>query len=233
MTSSFRNPGGIKSKEFRQRIWMSTLGVLISGICVGIFRTAALGVDPFQSLMSGLNAVIPISFGTLYIIVNICLLLFSLVFDRRKIGLATIINLTLLGYVAEYTQKGIALVLPSPGLPVRVVLLAIGLIVLCFGSAMYMNANLGVSTYDAISLIISEKQNRVKFKFCRMLSDLICVILGCLLFRTAGATWREITAAVGPATIITAFFMGPLISRFAEKLPDFRTNAPASVAPAQ
>lgn len=214
----------LKSKEFRQRIWMSVLGVLISGICVGVFRTAALGVDPFQSLMSGLNAVIPISFGTLYTIVNIILLLFSLIFDRHKIGLATIINLTLLGYVAEYTQKGIALVLPSPGLPVRIVLLAIGLIVLCFGSAMYMNANLGVSTYDAISLIISEKQSKVKFKFCRMLSDLICVLLGCFLFRASGAAWREITAAVGPATIITAFFMGPLISRFAEKLPDYRTK---------
>ena len=201
---------------------MSVLGVLISGICVGVFRTAALGVDPFQSLMSGLNAVIPISFGTLYIIVNAVLLLFSLIFDRHKIGLATIINLTLLGYVAEYTQKGIALVLPTPGLPVRIGLLAIGLIVLCFGSAMYMNANLGVSTYDAISLIISEKQSKVKFKFCRMLSDLICVLLGCFLFRTAGATWREITAAVGPATVITAFFMGPLISWFAEKLPDYR-----------
>ena len=203
---------------------MSVLGVLISGICVGVFRTAALGVDPFQSLMSGLNAVIPISFGTLYTIVNICLLLFSLIFDRHKIGLATIINLTLLGYVAEYTQKGIVLILPSPGLPVRIALLAIGLIVLCFGSAMYMNANLGVSTYDAISLIISEKQSKLKFKFCRMLSDLICVLLGCFLFRAAGATWREITTAVGPATIITAFFMGPLISRFAEKLPDYRDN---------
>ena len=28
----------------------------------------------------------------------------------------TVINLTLLGYVAEYTQKGIALVFPTPGL---------------------------------------------------------------------------------------------------------------------
>ena len=203
---------------------MSTLGVLISGVCVGVFRTASLGVDPFQSLMSGLNSVVPISFGTLYVIVNICFLLFSLICDRRKTGLATIINLTLLGYVAEYSQKGISLVLPSPELSVRLVLLAAGLVVLCFGSAMYMNANLGVSTYDAISLILSEKQNKVKFKYCRMLSDLVCVLLGCFLFRAAGKPWQDISAAVGPATIITAFFMGPLISRFAEKLPDYRVK---------
>ena len=209
-------------RELWQRIRMSILGVLISGICVGIFRTAALGVDPFQSLMSGLNAVFPISFGTLYILVNACLLLFSLIFDRHKIGLATIINLTLLGYVAEYTQKGIAVFLPAPGLAMRILLLAVGLVILCFGSAMYMNANLGVSTYDAIALIVSEKQKKVKFKYCRMISDLICVLLGFFLFRAAGCGRSEITAAIGPATIITAFFMGPLISRFAGKLPDYR-----------
>ena len=58
---------------------------------------SALGVDPFQSLMSGLDAVIPIHFGTLYVIANLLLLVFALAFDRRKIGLATLINLFLLG----------------------------------------------------------------------------------------------------------------------------------------
>ena len=71
---------------------MSVGGVLISGVSVGLFRTAELGVDPFQSLMSGLEAVIPISFGTLYVIVNALLLLVSLLLDRRKIGLATLIR---------------------------------------------------------------------------------------------------------------------------------------------
>ena len=80
----------------RKRVLLSVGGVLIGGVSVGLFRTAELGVDPFQSLMSGLEAVIPISFGTLYVIVNALLLLVSLLLDRRKIGLATLINLTLL-----------------------------------------------------------------------------------------------------------------------------------------
>ena len=49
----------------RKRILMSALGVVICGISVGMFKHASLGVDPFQSLMSGLDAVIPIRFGTL------------------------------------------------------------------------------------------------------------------------------------------------------------------------
>ena len=84
---------------------MSAAGVAVCGISVGLFKHAALGVDPFQSLMSGLDAVIPIHFGTLYVIVNVILLVFSLLLDRSKIGLATVINLLFLGYIAEYSQK--------------------------------------------------------------------------------------------------------------------------------
>lgn len=203
----------------KTRIQMSCLGVIICGISVGMFRTAALGVDPFQSLMSGLNSVIPISFGTLYVIANAVLLLFSLVFDRHKIGLATLINLTLLGYAAEYSQLLFETLLPGLTFPTSLLLLAVALIVMCFGSALYFNADLGVSTYDAVSLILSEKQTRVSFRVCRIASDLVCVLLGALLCHISGMSLKEITGVVGIGTVLTAFCMGPLISFFSDRLP--------------
>ena len=210
-THQLQNEG---TDMMKTRILMSSLGVMIGGISVGMFRTAALGVEPFQSLMSGLNSLIPISFGTLYVIANIILLLFSLIVDRHKIGLATVINLTLLGYVAEYSQKLFTFLLPNLNLLASLLLLAVAVVVMCFGSALYFNADLGVSTYDAVSLVISEKQKKVSFKICRILSDLICVSLGVLLCRLSHMSWREVGAVVGIGTIITAFFMGPLISFF-------------------
>ena len=203
----------------KTRILMSSLGVVICGLSVGMFRTAALGVDPFQSFMSGLNSLAPIGFGTLYVIANIVLLLFAAVFDRRKIGLATVINLLFLGYVAEYSQKFFTFLLPGLTLVPSLLLLAAAVVIMCFGSALYFNADLGVSTYDAVSLVISEKQQKVSFKVCRILSDLICVALGVLLCLLAHMSWGEIGGAVGIGTIITAFFMGPLISFFSGILP--------------
>ena len=82
---------------FVKRILMSIFGVLICGVAVGFFKRAMFGVDPFQSLMAGLDCVIPINFGTLYVIVNVIMLTFSLIFDRHYIGLATFINLFLIG----------------------------------------------------------------------------------------------------------------------------------------
>ncbi|SDZ88740.1 hypothetical protein SAMN02745687_00961, partial [Lachnospiraceae bacterium NK3A20] len=43
-----------------RRIAMSLCGVIICAVSVGIFKIAALGVDPFQSLMAGLDQLIPI-----------------------------------------------------------------------------------------------------------------------------------------------------------------------------
>ena len=199
---------------------MSVLGVLICGVSVGIFRTAALGVDPFQSLMSGLNALVPLRFGTLYLLANAALLLFSLVLDRRKLGLATLINLTLLGYVAEFSEALLAQLLGRPALVGRLGLLAAALVLMCLGAAFYFNADLGVSTYDALSLIASERQTRVPFRFCRVASDLACVAAAALCFRIAGQPWSAVAAAIGPATLLTAFCMGPLISFFSGLLPD-------------
>ena len=195
----------------KKRILMSVLGVAACGISVGMFKHAALGVDPFQSLMSGLDAVIPIRFGTLYVIVNLVLLLFAFAFDRRKIGLATMINLFLLGYIAEFSQACCKALCPAPGLADRLLLLAAAVVLMCFASAFYFTAALGVSTYDAVSLIWSEKQNRLRFPYCRIICDCVCALLGALLCRAGGV---KLSGVVGIGTVITAFFMGPLIAFF-------------------
>ena len=208
-----------KDKRSWGRVLMSCTGVLLGGVSVGMCRTAALGVDPFQSFMSGLSSLIPISFGTLYVIANAVLLAFSLIFDRHKIGLATLINLTLLGYAAEYSELFFSRLFPSLGFAPAFLLFAVAIVIMCFGSALYFNADLGVSTYDAVALVISEKQSRVPFRFCRIISDLVCVTVGVSLYLLSGSPASGLGSVVGIGTVVTAFFMGPLISFFSRRLP--------------
>lgn len=201
-----------------RRILMSLFGVVICAFSVGIFKIAALGVDPFQSLMSGLDKLIPISFGTLYVIVNLLLLTFSLLVDRHNIGIATFINLFLLGYITEFTYEFLQTVIVAPSMPVRLLCLLIGIVIICFGSALYMTADLGVSTYDAVAIVLSGKWKLAKFQYCRIGTDLICVVTGVVLFLIAGGTFGQIPTIAGIGTIITAFFMGPLIELFNVKI---------------
>ncbi|MBQ4264032.1 MAG: hypothetical protein IJB85_00770 [Clostridia bacterium] len=198
----------------KRRILLSAAGVIISAVCVGAFKLAAMGVDPFQSLMSGLDALIPIPFGTLYVIVNAVLLLFALAFDRHYIGIATFINLFLLGYVVEFSYATLQAVFPAPGMITRIVSFILGFVFLCLGSSLYITADLGVSTYDAIALIMSGKWKLGKFKYIRICTDLVCIVCGIAMYLLSGGEPGLITTFVGVGTILTAFFMGPLIDVF-------------------
>ena len=206
--------GKLNIEKPKRRIAMSVLGVLIGGVSVAIFKTAAFGVDPFQTFMAGLDSMIPIKFGTLYVITNAVLLSFALIFDRHYINLATFINLFLLGYVTQFTFGFIQKIMPNPSVVVRAICLIAGIVIICIGSALYMTADLGVSTYDAVALIISNTWKKGQFKYIRIATDLVCVILGVILFVIAGGAIKDIPTIAGIGTIITAFFMGPLIEFF-------------------
>ena len=200
-----------------KRILMSILGVFIGAVSVGFFRLAAFGVDPFQSFMSGIDTFIPISFGTLYVIVNTVLLIFALIFDKHYIGLATFINLFLLGYVVEFSHTTLLAIFPEASMLIRFISFVIGFVAICFASSVYMTADLGVSTYDAIALIMANKWKIGKFKYIRICTDIVCVIAGIVLFMLGGGKVADIPAFVGIGTILTAFFMGPLIDFFNRK----------------
>ena len=194
-----------------RRILMSLVGVIVCGMGVGMFKYAAFGVDPFQSFMAGLSCAVPISFGLLYIIANLILLLFSVIFDRSKIGLATIINLTLLGYVVDWSHRALLAMNGLPSMGLRIAVMVVGLGVLGISCSFYITADLGVSTYDAVALVFHQKWPRIPFRYFRIGTDLVCVSLGVVLFLLSGQGMDRIGQVTGAGTILCACCLGPLI----------------------
>ncbi len=193
------------SEKYR-RIIMTISGVLTAGFSIGMFNFSAFGMDPFQVLAHGISMYIPLGYGTFYSILNLLMLIVIFFVDRRKIGLGTFINIFLLGYVVQFSSWLFDSWMPNPVLGIKILFLIIGIVIMCFGSSLYFTGDLGVSTYDAVALILSEKQV-ARFQFCRIGSDFICTVCGYFL----GAT-------VGIGTLITAFFMGPVIAVFNRKV---------------
>lgn len=186
----------------RRRALMTIFGVTTGGLSVGLFKQSMFGVDPFQCLCSGLDNVIPIDFGTLYVIINAVLLLLVLALDKHYIGLGTLINLFLLGYVVEFSENAIYALMGDPSMALCIIYLIVGMVVLCLASALYFTADLGVSTYDAIALYLASKKI-APFRFIRIATDLCCVGIGFVFGYKPGV-----------GTLLSAFFMGPLISWF-------------------
>ena len=188
--------------ERYKRIVMTIVGVMTTGFSVGIFNFTAFGMDPFQVMAHGVWYHVNLGFGNFYTILNLLMFIGVLIVDRKKIGLGTLINMFLLGYVIEWSSWLFITIMPSDGWLIRFIMLIIGIIIISFGSALYFTADMGVSTYDAVALILAER-TPIKFYYLRISTDLICTITGFVL----GAT-------VGIGTVITAFFMGPIIAFF-------------------
>ena len=206
-----------EKRIFVRRLWMSLAGVILTALAVAMFKTAALGVDPFQSFVSGMDALLPLSYGTVYSALCIVLLCFSLVCDRHYLGLATFINLFLLGYMVEFFQKLCFGNMTELALTGQLLLFAGAFVLLCFSASLYITADLGVSAYDAVALILTNKFHLGKFKFVRITTDVVCVVAGVSFYVLSQGT-KGLGTVVGVATVVTAFGMGPFIDRFNRKL---------------
>ena len=72
--------------------------------------------------------------------------------------------------------------------------------------------------FVVIAIALADKWHVAKFKYCRIATDLVCVVSGVALFLLAGGQFAQIPSIAGVGTIITAFFMGPLIELFNERI---------------
>lgn len=197
------NGGLFIMSQKTKRILMAFFGVIFTGFCVGTFQKASLGTDPFTCFVTGIGNIFGSTYSTFYVVVTGVLLLGVLLVEKHYIGLATVINLFGTGISADLMRNLWDILIPDPNLGIRILLVLLGVLGSCFSASIYFTADLGVSAYDAVSLIAANKYKLIAFRLCRILSDLICVTVG-IVFH----------ANVGGGTIITALFMGPVIQWF-------------------
>ena len=207
-----------KRDQMGKRIAMCIIGVSVCAVSVGFFKRALMGVDPFQSLLAGLDCLVPISFGTLSVILNAVVLLFGVFTDRHYIGPGTLMILFLSGYIIDFSTELIFTLLPEADLLVRILCLLAGIVIMCLASAFYTTADLGVSPYDQVALILAHTYKLGQFRIVRICTDLVCVTGGVVMYFLSGGQFSGIGSIIGVGTIAAAFFMGPLIDLFMRKL---------------
>ena len=186
-----------------KRVLMMLIGNVILGMGAGMLRAADFGVDPYQCFVLGIDNVLKLGYGTTFVAVNAVFLVLMLIFARKMLNVGTLVNMFLLGYIIDFSCSFLLTLTPSPIVAVRVIYFIVSILLITFASAVIYTADMGVSTYDWIALKTAEVQKKVSFKWCRVGTDLVCVIVG-LVF--------SIIPGVG--TIVTAFLLGPLVSFF-------------------
>ncbi|KIR02629.1 putative membrane spanning protein [Lachnospiraceae bacterium TWA4] len=203
-----------ENNKFVRRLIMCVVGIALCGFSIALFKLSNLGVDPFQSFAQGSHIFsrLPLSYGSYYMILNFIMLVIVFFLDKHYINIATVLNMFFVGYIVDFTVDLFKRfdVIANATVVTRVILLLSGIVLMCFSASLYYTADLGVSTYDAFPLVMADKKV-AKFQYCRVGCDFVCVTIGFLCLYFSGT---KVTSLIGVGTIITAFFMGPLIEVF-------------------
>ena len=189
--------------KIAKRIIMMLIGNVILGMGAGMLRAANFGVDPYQCFVLGIDNVLKLGYGTTFVIVNAVFLVLMLLLARKMLNLGTLVNMFFLGYIIDFSYSILMNITPEPNMVIRIIYFVISILLITFSSAVIYTDDMGVSTYDWIALKTAEVQKKVSFKWCRVGTDLVCVIVGFIF---------SIIPGIG--TIVTAFLLGPLVSFF-------------------
>lgn len=204
----------INGKEFIWKALMSLIGITLISFGAALSQTMNMGLDPFTAINTGASELLGFTLGNYQLFVNAAILAIILFFDRKIIGWGTIFNLVLVGYMIEFFISMLeSFIDPTQfAFIVQLLITVVAILIFTFGVALYMDADLGVSPYDAIAPVITDRVS-ASYKTVRMIQDIIVVITAWIL-----------GGPVGVSTFITGFLAGPLIdffsNRFTSKIAD-------------
>lgn len=184
---------------------MMCLGNVWIGIGIALFSASRMGNDPNSAFVISLTGYIAITFSIMQIIINSIYFCVQFLWGRRYIGIGTIINWFFVGIIAEHTLNVISLFDGSiDSFGARLLLMLFGVLILSLGASLYQTADLGISPYDSLSIILSKRLSFPYF-WCRIFTDAVCFVIAFLC-----------RGPLGLGTIICAFGLGPFIQFFDE-----------------
>lgn len=189
--------------KFATRILIALVATIFIGNSIGIMRVIAFGVDPFTSSIIGISNSSKIDFRYIYPIVNAVILILIFFLNRPMIGMGTLINLLVIGPVADYSQMFISNLYTNPSLAKSIGLLIFANLLMAFNVSLYANVDIGVSAYDSLFITINKKNPKLSLGLSRIITDGVSILMGYLG-----------KAPLGLGTVINLLLMGPLVEFF-------------------
>lgn len=186
-----------------KNILLLLIGVSLIVFGISICGRTTLGIDPFNAFCVGISKFIPLTAGITMIIANLIVALIVLIVNKKYIRFATVFVTFGFGYIYDMYQ----IIIPAPwfisdNFLMKLVIFMLGIMILTFGVAVYMESNFGFAPYDCIAYLFPESWGKAP-AFYRMMSDISFAILA-LIFG----------GPVNMGTIILAFCVGPFIDFF-------------------
>lgn len=203
--------------ETAKRYILFIISLFFSALGVAFTKRGELGVSPISSVANVLSCKFDaLSLGTWLIIWNCVLIAGQVIILRRKFQPIQLLQVPLSFLFGWFTDLGMMIVshIPADSYIVRLVMVIIGIVILAFGIALSVIANVIMNSGEAFVKAISDTIHK-EFGNVKIVFDIFCVVTALVLsliffdFRIVGT--RE-------GTVISALFTGVAVKFFCRKL---------------
>src|ERR1041384_4461212 len=169
------------------------IGFACFGFSIAFVKQANLGLGPWDVLSDGLVELTGMQFGTVSIVIGIVVLLLWIPI-REKPGLATVLNVLLVGAFANLT---LAIVQSPSGAFLRSLWFMTGLILAGLGTVLYLGSQLGAGPRDGLMLGLSRRKGWSVSR-TRTALEVLVLIVGWVLGGAGGIGMIIFALRIGP-----------------------------------
>lgn len=181
------------------------LGFAVLGFAVALNVRSELGLGPLFVVFDGLHEHLGITIGMASMLTNGALFIAALAMRERP-GLGTLGQVFLVGPLIDLAL----LLTPEVHAPAaRAAYLLLSLLVLTFGAALYLSANLGAGPYDAVMWGLYHRIH-LPLSVIRVSMEITALVTGWLLGGTVGIGTVVIGLGIGPGMAIWLRVLGAM-----------------------
>lgn len=163
--------------------------------------TAHIGYTPWDVLHSGLSTLTGISFGLIAILTGLLILCFAALMGQ-KIGLASILNMVLIGFFIDWLIR-LNIIPAMHNLVSGTLFFIAGLFMIAFGSYFYIRAGYGAGPRDYLMIIVHQR-TQLPVGLSRVLIEGATVVIGWALGGPVGG--GTALSAIGISVCVQAVF---------------------------
>lgn len=207
----------MSKKEIAKRYILFVISLFFAALGVAFTKHAELGVSPISSVANVMSCKYSfLSLGVWLIIWNCILIVGQILILRRKFQLIQLLQVPLSVLFGCFTDFGMWIVsyIPVNSYPVRLLMIAVGIVILGFGISLSVIANVIMNSGEAFVKAVSDTTKK-EFGDVKIFFDILCVVIALILsliffdFTIVGT--RE-------GTIISALFTGIIVKFFGRKM---------------
>lgn len=193
----------LQAGRLPRRLTQLFIGLSIFGASMAMLIRAGLGMIPWDVFHYGVATHVPLSFGTIAILVALAVLLLWIPL-REMPGLGTIANAIWVGLSAD---AALHLLTTPDSLVLQVLMMVGGIVLNAAATALYIGAQLGPGPRDGLMTGLAHR-TRFSLRLIRTGIEVTVVLIGWLLGGVVGVGTVLFAISIGP---LTQLFLPPLV----------------------